>query len=276
MVYVEMIENSNALIFEGPVIYDQIEPHIFTSSNLDDVKDSLELKYISEKEAEVPYFRHNYLMHLLKIDKHLGNPGSGRRLLDFGSGFGFFLATAKERNWDAYGIEPLPASSVYARAKFGLNIVTDTLRENTFPEGFFDVITSFQVFEHIPHPYESVKCLARSLKEGGLILIEVPCFDTWTMRLLGPRHRHFVQDHINFFSYDTLQNLLKKNGIDVIDNYYPKRTMSLQHMYDFWIANRLPKTISMVGRGFLHRRRLLSKTIRINLGDILAVIGRKN
>jgi SAM-dependent methyltransferase len=123
----------------------------------------------------------------------------------------FFLAVAKDRGWFAYGLEPLPVCSVYARSKFKLNIVTDTLHEDTFPLEYFDAIASFQVFEHLPYPNRDIQILHKILRRDGLILIEVPNFDTWTMHLMKSRHRHFVPDHINFFSRKTLVQFLTNN-----------------------------------------------------------------
>lgn len=150
MVYIAIIEDHHALIFDGPVIYGQTDPRILTSSNLDDVRDSWEFKLLPDKEVEWPALRQNAIDTLRRIKPHINRSFNERSILDFGSGWGFFLAVAKEHGWTTYGLEPLPASAVYARATFGLNITTDTLRENTFPPDFFDVITSFQVFEHLP------------------------------------------------------------------------------------------------------------------------------
>jgi 2-polyprenyl-3-methyl-5-hydroxy-6-metoxy-1,4-benzoquinol methylase len=275
MIYVECIQDSHALIFNGPVIYDQIDGKILTSSNLEDVKNSWELKYISDKEKEAPFLHQNALIALEQIEKHAGDPRQSRQILDFGSGFGFFLATAKEQGWDAYGLEPLPATAVYARAKFGLNIITDTIHENSFPENFFDVVTSFQVFEHLPDPRENLKCLARILKEGGLILIEVPCVDTWTMPFLRSHHRHFVQDHLNFFSLKTLSDFLSNNGFEVVEYYRPKRIMSMQHLYGFWVSRKLPKPLSKVFEIILRDRKLMNRPVGISFRDILAVLARK-
>jgi hypothetical protein len=152
MVYVESIEDDHALIFSEPVMNGQPDPKILTSSNLADVSDSWEFKFLPDEEVEWPVRQHNAADALQRIERHINTHRPGGRLLDFGSGWGFFLAVAKERGWIPYGLEPLPASAVYARARFGLNTITDTLRENTFPSDFFDVITAFQVFEHLPPP----------------------------------------------------------------------------------------------------------------------------
>ena len=224
----------------------------------------------------MPFCRQNANVALEKIDAILGKEQTTRRILDFGAGFGFFLSVAKERGWDAYGLEPLPATAVYARAKFGLNIMTDTVHENSFPEQYFDVVTSFQVFEHLPDPLHNLKCLWMALKKGGIILIEVPRFDTWSMKLLRSKHRHFVQDHLNFFSIETLGLFLRKNGFEVIESFQPKRIMSAQHLFDRWLAEKFPIGLRRIGNQILRMGDLGNKSVDINVGDMLTVIGRKN
>jgi 2-polyprenyl-3-methyl-5-hydroxy-6-metoxy-1,4-benzoquinol methylase len=205
------------------------------------------------------------------IDKRLVH----KRILDFGSGFGFFLAAAQECGWDAHGLEPLPAASVYARARFQLKIITDTLHEHTYPEDYFDVVTAFQVFEHLPNPGESLKWLHKSLKEKGIILIEVPRFDTWSVTLLRAGHRHFVQDHLNFFSKATLGMLLRNHGFEILKSYPSKRIMSIQHFYSCWLVKKLPKILHQPGARILKLVGLWNISFSLSIGDILTVIARK-
>ncbi len=274
MTYVERLEDEHALIFNGPVTFGNMNERILTSSDLDDVKDSWEFALLPAKEAELHILQKNARDALKRIEQHLQN-GSERKILDFGSGWGFFLAVAKEHGWTTYGLEPLPASAVYARATFGLDTITDTLRENTFPNDFFDVITSFQVFEHLPYPKADIRNLCNMLRNGGIILIEVPNFETWTMRMMKSRHRHFVQDHLNFFSIATLGQLLTENGFDVVDHYYPTRRMSIRHLVDQWFQRYLPIRVHTALRNALQKTRLWNRAIGVNVRDIITIIARK-
>jgi 2-polyprenyl-3-methyl-5-hydroxy-6-metoxy-1,4-benzoquinol methylase len=274
MVFIGIIQDDHALIFSGPVTYGQPDPKILTSSNLADVSDSWEFKFLPDKEVEWPALQQNASDVLQRIERYTNMPRTRGRILDFGSGWGFFLAVAKERSWVTYGLEPLSPCAVYARATFGLNIITDTLRENTFPSDFFDVITSFQVFEHLPNPKEDIQHLHKMLRQDGIILIEVPNFETWTMRMMKSRHRHFVQDHINFYSIQTLSQLLANSGFEVIDTYCPTRRMSVRHLVRRWFRRYLPGPIVDVLQNALKKTSLWEKTIGFNTGDIITVIGR--
>jgi 2-polyprenyl-3-methyl-5-hydroxy-6-metoxy-1,4-benzoquinol methylase len=275
MVYIAMIEDHRALIFDGPVTYGQTDPKVLSSSNLSDVKDSWEFKFFPDKECEWPALQQNAIDAITRIDFNANIPLRERRIFDFGSGWGFFLAVAKDRGWTTYGLEPLLASAVYARAKFGLNIITDTLRENTFPPDFFDVITSFQVFEHLPYPKEDVQHLHKMLRQHGILYIEVPNVETWTMRVMRSHQRHFVQDHLNFFSGETLGHLLANHGFRVVDRFYPTRRMSIRHLVKHWFRRYLPKFMADALQNALERTSLWERTIGMNIGDIVTVVARK-
>jgi 2-polyprenyl-3-methyl-5-hydroxy-6-metoxy-1,4-benzoquinol methylase len=276
MVYIATIEDDHALIFDGPVTYGQIEPKVLTSSNLADVKDSWEFGFLPNKEVEWPALRQNAIDALERIELHMNGKRTDRKILDFGSGWGVFLAVAKEHGWTTCGLEPLPASSVYARATFGLDIITDTLHENTLPQDSFDVITSFQVFEHLPYPRENVQHLHKALRRDGILLIEVPNFKTWTMQMMGSRHRHFVQDHLNFFSIETLSRLLTNSGFKMVDQFHPTRRMSVLHLVKVWFQRYLPTSIGNILERSLQRTNLWERTIGLNTGDIITVVARKH
>jgi SAM-dependent methyltransferase len=275
MVYIACIEDDHALIFDGPVVCGQSDLSILTSCNLEDAREAWEFQFLPDREAEWPALRENAIDALQHIETWINKPFHERSILDFGSGWGFFLAVAKERNWKTYGLEPLPGSAVYARAKFGLDIITNTLREGLFPPESFDAITSFQVFEHLPFPERDIQSLYKVLRPGGILLIEVPNFETWTMPIMKGRHRHFTQDHLNFFSYRTLGEFLEKNGLQVVDQYHPTRCMSIHHMFKGWILKSLPASKTGTVQNLLQRTRISEQTIKINIGDIITVIARK-
>lgn len=271
LVYVSPRPRAEALIFDGPNLGGQ-PATLLDSRNLADIEECWEMPLLRRKEDEYPAMRLNHADVLDLLSTWARPPG---RLLDFGCGGGFFLGSAKECGWEAYGLEPLAGHAVYARGRFGAQVVTDTLREDTFPPCFFDVITAFQVFEHLPDPVGNLSKLCRFLKPGGAILVEVPNIATWSVRLLRGRHRHFVLDHLYFFSAATLTRLFEQHGIGVVKTYYPDRRMSLRHLLVDWGGRYLPAPLVRVGARAAKRVGILEKTVSVNVGDIVAVVGRK-
>jgi len=275
MVYIANIERGDSLIFDGPVIDADQDSSILWSSDLADLQDTWEYAMLPDKEAEWPALEKNAQDALRHIEKMASPQGSTMRILDFGSGWGFFLAAAQKHGWSAVGLEPLPACAAYARAAFGVEVVTDTLHDDTFPPESFNAVTSFQVFEHLPDPLENARILHGLLRKGGVILIEVPNFDTWSMKVLGPRHRHFVQDHVNFFSIDTLSRLLANVGFETVDSYRTTRQMSVRHLVKYWLPKYLPFLAQGGVQRFIASTFLWEMTIGLNIGDIIAVVACK-
>lgn len=144
-----------------------------------------------------------------------------RRILDVGSGPGFFLLHGKERGWETVGIEPSKQAARHSK-DLGLEIVEEFLGEDTVEGlGQFDVVHMSQVLEHVPDPVGMLDLSRKLLLPGGLLCVVAPndynpfqqalrdaCgYDPWW---LAPPH------HINYFSHDSLCRLLVKNGFDVV------------------------------------------------------------
>jgi 2-polyprenyl-3-methyl-5-hydroxy-6-metoxy-1,4-benzoquinol methylase/rubredoxin len=275
MAYIADIGDDRALIFDGPVTHGTPDPRLLTSSNLEDAEGSWEFTTLPDVESEWSAMRRNAMEAIKRIDRHSSRHSTGRRILDFGSGWGIFLAVAKEFSWIPHGLEPLPVHAIYARDKFNLSVITDTLHENTFPPDTFDAITSFQVFEHLPEVQKDIRTLYKILRPEGIILIEVPNFATWTLKIMRSRHRHFVADHINFFSAKTLSQLLARSGFEVLEHYSPTRYMSISHTIEFWLRNYLPDSVVTPFRDRIRKTRLWDQSIGVNLGDIVTVVARK-
>lgn len=269
-VYVNPIDNEKSLIQEGPVL-GTYPPETLQSDNLDHINGTWEEPLIESFLTEVPAKEKNAQDALNHLDKFTTNRG---RLLDFGSGLGLFLSVAKANGWDCYGLEPLVMFSVYARGKFGVKITTDTLHKDTFPPEYFNVITSFQVYEHIVEPIPVTQMLRSFLKPGGYILIEVPNIDTLGVRLLKSKHRHFVEDHVSFFSAETLGRFLDKMGFEVCDVYYPVRTMSMRHL-SRWVTRVTGESVGGNVEKVIDKAGVSDKMVRLSFGDIVAVIARK-
>jgi 2-polyprenyl-3-methyl-5-hydroxy-6-metoxy-1,4-benzoquinol methylase len=278
MVYVADIVGEHGVIVAGPVLRESDSSHVLISKNLDDVADRWEMQYQADKEKEWPALRLNALdafnrLEIVASPRRI--PTEHTRMLDFGCGWGFTLLAAKEKCWELYGIEPLPACAVYTRVRTGAMVITNTLQDDSFPPGFFDRITAFQVFEHLPNPHADLIKLHDMTAKDGIILVEVPNIDTWSVGLLRERHRHFVQGHINFFSKTTLQRLMSDVGFEFLASYHPSRHMTLSYLANVWGQRVFPTRQASAVSSLVSSAKWQDIMLSLNLRDIIAVIGRR-
>ena len=139
------------------------------------------------------------------------------RLLDVGTGFGFFLAEMKNRGWDVLGVEISKKAIDYARDVLGLSVHPGPAERVSFPDNYFDAVTGFYLIEHLPHPMAFLRECHRILKPGGLLLLRYP-HTTPIKSLLhffGIRNRLYdLPAHLSDFSPKMIQQCLEKIGFE--------------------------------------------------------------
>jgi SAM-dependent methyltransferase len=137
------------------------------------------------------------------------------RLLDVGTGFGFFLAEMKNRGWDVMGVEISKKAMDYARNVLGLTLHPGPMERVGFPDNYFDAVTGFYIIEHLPHPMAFLKECYRILKPGGLLLLRYPHTTPIKnlLRLFGIKNRLYdLPAHLSDFSPKMIQRCLERIG----------------------------------------------------------------
>ena len=141
------------------------------------------------------------------IEKEAGKPG---RLLDVGSGYGFFLDCMSRRGWQAEGLEISEFGRAFTRKRFpGIGLHEQPLFQCAFPDRSYDVVTLFYVIEHLPDPVGLLKEVGRILKPGGLVLLRWP-HSTPIVRLLGPLARGLDLYHTPYHLFDYTRSFLER------------------------------------------------------------------
>ena len=139
------------------------------------------------------------------------------RLLDVGTGFGFFPAEMKKRGWEVAGVEISQKAMDYARDVFGLTIFPGPLEEAAFPDNDFDAVTGFYVVEHLSHPMAFLGECHRILKPGGLLLLRYPHTTPIKnfLQFLGIKNGLYdLPAHLSDFSPKMIQQCLEKIGFE--------------------------------------------------------------
>jgi len=140
--------------------------------------------------------------------------GTGR-VLDVGTGFGFFLAEMRKRGWEAAGVEISQKAMVYARDVLGLTLLSGPLEKADLPDNHFDAVTAFYVIEHLSDPMDFLGECHRILKPGGFLLMRYPHTTPIKnfLHFFGIKNRLYdLPAHLSDFSPKTIQECLKRSG----------------------------------------------------------------
>ena len=172
---------------------------------------SAEQEALAEVTPEETRKREMWKYHLLPANLKKG----GGSVLDIGAGAGEFLYLMREKGWQTTGVEPSPVTSRYAREAFGLEVLTGTLPEVVFSPESFDLITLWDVLEHLPDPLDVMKKVASLLKESGKVVFSTPNIEGLPARWFKNAWYTNVPRHLYFFSPGTLQLLLQQSGLEL-------------------------------------------------------------
>jgi 2-polyprenyl-3-methyl-5-hydroxy-6-metoxy-1,4-benzoquinol methylase len=209
--------------------------------------------------------------YLDKIEKFIPDKD---KLLDVGTATGFFMELAKQRGWEVQGVEISEYAVQKAREK-GLNVTTGTLESSDFKEGSFNLITFWDVVEHLSNPKSTLSSAYRILKKDGVIAINTPDSESFVARILNKGwHLIVPPEHLFLFNQKNLSKLLKEIGFEIlfVDKIGKRFTLQyvtqiLANKQKFFIFDWIAK---FFGNNFLGRL-----IIPFSLGDNFFILGCK-
>jgi 2-polyprenyl-3-methyl-5-hydroxy-6-metoxy-1,4-benzoquinol methylase len=137
--------------------------------------------------------------------------------VDVGCAGGFFLSVLREAGWLVAGVVLSPQIASHARARFGIvELHVGTLDTAPHTDQSFDLITMWDVVEHVPDPVALLAHARRLLKPNGVLLLETQNVDSRFAKLLGKRWQHYKhQEHLYHFNPATVQRLLQAAGLEI-------------------------------------------------------------
>lgn len=193
----------------------------------------------------------------------------GKKIIEIGCGKGEYMPFMEKAGVKVYGLEHLQ-DSVDAGMAEGHKIFQGfpENEEYRIPLAPYDGFYIMNFLEHIPSPGEFLRGIANNLKDEAVGIVEVPDFDMMMKKSL---YSEFIQDHLSYFTEDTLRNVLEMNGFQVL------------HCESIWYNYILScivkkRSFAKVG-GFIERQEYLKKEVRTflihqkNKGKRVAVWG---
>lgn len=139
------------------------------------------------------------------------------KILDVGCGVGYFLEEAKKRGWEVYGTE-ITDEAIRICSEKGIRIEKKgVLDSKNYEQGMFDVITSFEVIEHINNPQTELVNFRTVLREGGLVYITTPNFNSLLRYRLKAKYNIIAYpEHLSYYTPKTLKKIFNLSGFKTL------------------------------------------------------------
>lgn len=146
----------------------------------------------------------------------LGRPLAGLSLLDVGCSNGTLLDIAGRHGLVAEGVEPAQNAAADG-VRRGFKVHEGAVEQLPLQPESYDLITSFEVIEHIQDPTPMLLASLNLLRPGGVLVIGTGNTASWSFAALGADwdFMHPSAGHINYFSSTSLAKLAASLGFDV-------------------------------------------------------------
>ena len=201
-----------------------------------------------------------------KLSTHFKDT-SGKKLLEIGSAYGYFLDEAS-KYFKCYGVEINQAGVIQSR-KRGLQVFEGEMNDDILLEtGKLDVVVMLDVIEHLNEPLKTMEKLFAAMNPGGVILIVTGNHNSLLSKLMSANWRLMTPpQHTFFFSAKTLKALLVKAGFKIKTTDSPWKIVPLGLPF-YQIGSRI---------GFRIRKleQINSFGIPLNLFDTVRIIAGK-
>lgn len=189
-----------------------------------------------------------FARHLDRIEARM----TRGQVLDVGCASGDFLQVARDRGWQVLGVDPSPAARQLA--SHGIPLVGRSLDDAQVEPHSVDLITFWDVLEHLRHPLDALRRAHTLLRAGGRIAVTVPDSGNLVARLSGRRWFGYktAGEHLQFYTFASLTQALQSAGFQVEERMPVAWSCTLG-----FVADRAGLYLGPVGRSL---KRLVTRT----------------
>ena len=209
-----------------------VSPMPDESDLLDAYSDNLEEIHSSENRNRLKSF--NRVISWLKTkDFYLKNETN--YIADIGCASGAFLICAENEGLKAIGFEPSKTLAGMAQNEYGLNVINGIFTSSPFSKDKLDMVTLWDVLEHVVKPDSLIKEISNSLKSQGLLLVNIPMLDSFAARVLRKFWPFYLDVHVLYFKKKTLIKYLELHGFRYLKSKSYWQTLSVGYLISRYI-----------------------------------------
>lgn len=179
--------------------------------------DSYETALADETSPIRRWIRRRYTLKMRRFVEQFFSSGT---LLDIGCGTGIFLEEMQgSGNWKLQGVEPITSAARYVVERFGIPVINERVEYLELPDCTFDVITMWNVFEHLEDPKVAIKNMYRALKPNGICIVAVPNYESISRLIFGKYWCGWdLPRHLFVLPRTTLLELFRREGFKASTN----------------------------------------------------------
>lgn len=206
--------------------------------------------------------------------------------LDAGCGSGLILQAAqKQGHWQLSGVEPVHEMAKYTSEKLGVPVFAGTFEEYSVQDSTFDVITMWDVLEHLAEPIKAIEKVSRTLKPNGVFAFSSPNLSSLDRKIFAASWLGYdLPRHLYLFPDSLIRKVLSENGLTVTSRFCFTGSHGAWYLDLAYLAKNHPsKTLEKVlskGPSGAAFRLLTFLPIRIvdwlKFGTTITYVARKN
>ncbi|MBF0380281.1 MAG: class I SAM-dependent methyltransferase [Magnetococcales bacterium] len=195
-------------------------------------------------------------------------PAQEKRVLDIGCAGGAFPKAANDLGFSVVGVEPSHWLAQQARSMYELDIRQGVVEEQNFSKESFDIITLWDVIEHLTNPGAVIDHINSLLKKDGILVVNYPDHDSWARRIFASKWPFFLSVHLFYFTPRTITSFLGKHGFEVVE--ISPYWQTLQLGYVLQRAAQYFRLFGWVG-SLVQKLGIANRPITYNMGQTLVV-----
>jgi 2-polyprenyl-3-methyl-5-hydroxy-6-metoxy-1,4-benzoquinol methylase len=187
-----------------------------------------EKKAYEDYEKDRAYIEWNLQKFLRKIIKYK----SSGRLLDVGCAMGYFVQLSQKYGFDSYGFDVSEFAITVGRKNIKNKLSIGSIDSIQYEKKSFDIITLFDVFEHLADPKKDIQKLLGFLKDDGILVLATGNTSSFFAKMNGRRWTFFnPPQHLFFYNSSNMRLFLSKMNLKVLEQFSVNKLLSLRYIF---------------------------------------------